>query len=52
MLGNTATYNIEVGFNIQNMAANNILMLKKREEMRAGKALEEAFKVQLLNLLQ
>ena len=27
------------------MAANNVLMLKRREEMRAGKALEEAFKV-------
>ena len=30
------------------MAANNILMLKKREEMRAEKALEDAFKVKVL----
>ena len=29
------------------MAANNILMLKKREEMRAEKALETAFKVEI-----
>ena len=27
------------------MAANNVLMLKKREEMREQKALESAFKV-------
>ena len=28
------------------MAANNILMLRRREEMRAEKALQTAFKVQ------
>ena len=27
------------------MAANNVLMLKRREEMREQKALESAFKV-------